>query len=135
MGVGYRSETPDLIRFSNDWFCGGKLEFYPPAKVSGIGRRFVPVPEAIYSEVAGARNNPVEAMRVAQLIEEHVRTSPEKSLGVVTTNMPQLELVEDLLLEVSAPVRAFCGDEKKFFLRNLETVQGDEMDRIILSLT
>jgi very-short-patch-repair endonuclease len=113
----------------------GKLEFYPPAKVSGIGRRFVPVPEAIYSEVAGARNNPVEAMRVAQLIEEHVRTSPEKSLGVVTMNMPQLELVEDLLLEASAPVRAFCGDEKKFFLRNLETVQGDKMDRIILSLT
>ena len=32
-------------------------------------------------------------------------------------------------------VRTFCADESKFFLRNLETVQGDEMDRIILSLT
>ena len=50
-------------------------------------------------------------------------------------NMPQLELLEELLLNASAPVRAFCSDDKRFFLRNLETVQGDEMDRIILSLT
>jgi hypothetical protein len=35
----------------------------------------------------------------------------------------------------SEKVREFCADESRFFLRNLETVQGDEMDRIILSLT
>ena len=130
----YRSETPDLIRFSNDWFYGGKLEMYPPAHITGIGRRLHYIPNAIYSE-SGQRNNPTEAKEVVKLIELHVREHPEKSLGVVTMNISQMELIEELLLVVSEQVRAFCSDESKFFLRNLETVQGDEMDRIILSLT
>ena len=132
----YRSETPDLIRFSNDWFYDNKLEMYPPAHISGIGRRFHYVPNAIYSEKAGQRNNPAEANEVANLIKLHVRECPDKSLGVVTMNIPQMELIdEQLQFFTSEDIRAFCADESKFFLRNLETVQGDEMDRIILSLT
>ncbi|MBU0569128.1 hypothetical protein KJ693_10965 [bacterium] len=47
-----------------------------------------------------------------------------------------MELIDgQLQFFQSEAVRAFCADESKFFLRNLETVQGDEMDRIILSLT
>jgi very-short-patch-repair endonuclease len=132
----YRSETPDLIRFSNDRFYKGKLEMYPPAHISGIGRRLHYVPNAIYSETAGQRNNPVEAKEVVKLIELHVREYPDKSLGVVTMNIPQMELIDEhLQLVTTDAVRAFCSNESKFFLRNLETVQGDEMDRIILSLT
>jgi len=132
----YRSETPDLIRFSNDWFYDNKLEMYPPAHISGIGRRFHYVPNAIYSETAGQRNNPAEANEVVKLIELHVREYRDKSLGVVTMNIPQMELIdEQLQFFTSEELRAFCADESKFFLRNLETVQGDEMDRIILSLT
>jgi very-short-patch-repair endonuclease len=130
----YRSETPDLIHFSNDWFYGGRLEMYPPAHVTGIGRRLHYIPNAIYSE-SGHRNNPTEAKEVVKLIELHIREHPKKSLGVVTMNISQMELIEELLLDVSEQARAFCTDESKFFLRNLETVQGDEMDRIILSLT
>lgn len=132
----YRSETPDLIRFSNDWFYDGKLEMYPPAHISGMGRRLQYVPNAIYSETAGLRNNPVEAREVVKLIELHVHDYPGKSLGVVTMNIPQMELIDELLhFFVPQNVQDFCADERKFFLRNLETVQGDEMDRIILSLT
>ncbi|MBI4333940.1 MAG: ATP-binding protein [Chloroflexi bacterium] len=139
----YRSETPDLIRFSNDWFYSrepgkpgtGRLEMYPPAHISGIGRRLHHVPGATYSETAGQRNNPVEAREVVKLIELHVRDYPEKSLGVVTMNIPQMELIDELLQATPPKVQGFCSDERKFFLRNLETVQGDEMDRIILSLT
>jgi very-short-patch-repair endonuclease len=130
----YRSETPDLISFSNNWFYGGKLEMYPPAHISGIGRRLHHLPNAVYSE-SGQRNNRVEAEEVVKLIELHVREHPDKSLGVVTMNIPQMELIDEQLIFVSDQVRAFCADETKFFLRNLETVQGDEMDRIILSLT
>ena len=130
----YRSETPDLIRFSNDWFYAGKLEMYPPANISGIDRRLHYLPNAVYSE-SGQRNNPGEAKEVVKLIELHVREHPDKSLGVVTMNIPQMELIDEQLIFVSDEVRTFCADESKFFLRNLETVQGDEMDRIILSLT
>ncbi len=132
----YRSETPDLIRFSNDWFYKGRLELYPPSHISGIGRRLHYVSNAVYSETAGKRNNPVEADEVVKLIDLHVRECPDKSLGVVTMNIPQMELIDERLqFFQSDAVRAFCADESKFFLRNLETVQGDEMDRIILSLT
>jgi very-short-patch-repair endonuclease len=130
----YRSETPDLIRFSNDWFYGGKLEMYPPAHVTGIGRRLHYIPNAIYSE-SGQRNNPAEAKEVVKLIELHIREHPEKSLGVVTMNISQMDLIDELLFDAPERIRTFCCDESKFFLRNLETVQGDEMDRIILSLT
>jgi very-short-patch-repair endonuclease len=132
----YRSETPDLIRFSNDWFYSGRLEMYPPAHISGIGRRLHYVSNAVYSETAGQRNNPVEAGEVVKLIELHVREYPEKSLGVVTMNISQMDLIDERLQVLqSDAVRAFCANDSKFFLRNLETVQGDEMDRIILSLT
>lgn len=130
----YRSETPDLIGFSNNWFYDRKLEMFPPAHISGIGRRLHYLPNAIYSE-SGQRNNPAEAAEVVMLVELHVREHPDKSLGVVTMNIPQMELIDEQLLSVSEQARAFCSDESKFFLRNLETVQGDEMDRIILSLT
>jgi len=130
----YRSETPDLIRFSNDFFYGGKLEMYPPAHVAGIGRRLHYLPDAVYSEF-GQRNNPVEAREVVKLIDLHIREHPDKSLGVVTMNISQVELIEELLLSATEAVRCFCSDESRFFVRNLETVQGDEMDRIILSLT
>ena len=131
----YRSETPDLIRFSNDWFYDRRLEMYPPAHISGIGRRLHYVPNANYSEMAGQRNNPAEAKEVVKLIELHVREYPDKSLGVVTMNIPQMELIDGLLQIAPRGVQTFCADESHFFLRNLETVQGDEMDRIILSLT
>ena len=104
----YRSETPDLIRFSNDWFYNGRLEMYPPARISGIGRRLHYVSNAIYSETAGQRNNPVEAEEVIKLIELHVRECPDKSLGVVTMNIPQVELIEERLQFLkSDAVRAF----------------------------
>ena len=136
----YRSETPDLIRFSNDWFYSdetgkGRLELYPPAHVTGAGRRLHYVKNAFFSESAGQRSNRREAEEVVSLIGAHVRDFPDKSLGVVTMNIPQMELIEELVQNAPQSVQAFCSDDVRFFLRNLETVQGDEMDRIIVSLT
>jgi very-short-patch-repair endonuclease len=131
----YRSETPDLIRFSNERFYRGKLELFPPAYVSGIGRRLHYVKNAVYSETEGQRNNRKEAEEVVSLVGAHVRDLPDKSLGVVTMNISQMELIEDLLQSAPQSVQMFCSDDAKFFVRNLQTVQGDEMDRIIVSLT
>ncbi len=129
----YRSETPDLIRFSNDWFYGGNLEMYPPAHISGIGRGLHYVPNAVFETGKGI--NPVEAQEVVNLIELHIRECADKSLGIVVMNIHQMEFIDELLMSATQQVQAFCADESRFFLRNLETVQGDEMDRIILGLT
>lgn len=128
----YRSETPDLIRFSNHFFYKDQLEMYPPAHVSGMGKKLHYVPSGIFTK---DRTNIQEADHILKLIEAHVKNCPAKSLGIVTMNIPQMELIDEKILTLSSDVRQFCGDENKFFLRNLETVQGDEMDRIILSLT
>ncbi len=41
-------------------------------------------------------------------------------------NIPQMELIDEYLQAIDkADVRAFCSNESMFFLRNLETVQGD----------
>ena len=46
-------------------------------------------------------------------------------------NIPQMELIDELIQDADTPeVQTFCADDARFFLRNLETVQGDEMDRI-----
>jgi hypothetical protein len=94
------------------------------------------LPNGIYGGATGQHTNEIEADEIIKLIESHVREFPRQSLGVVTMNIPQMELIDEKLqFFESDAVRTFCADESKFFLRNLETVQGDEMDRIILSLT
>jgi hypothetical protein len=45
-------ESEYLISFSNRWFYDRKLEMYPPAQISGIGRRLHYLPNAIYSQSA-----------------------------------------------------------------------------------
>lgn len=130
----YRSETPDLISFSNREFYEGKLEMYPPVRVAGIGRRCHLVPNGVFDS-GRSRTNLEEAKAVVRLVEDHVRNHRAHSLGVVAMNAEQMDLIESLLVSASVPVREFCADEEQFFIRNLETVQGDEMDRIIVSLT
>ncbi len=70
-------------------------------------------------------------LRVIQLSDKGCCLQVEGPPGI-----PQMELIDDLIEEADMPdIQTFCTDNARFFLRNLETVQGDEMDRIILSLT
>ena len=127
----YRSETPDLISFNNRRFYQDKLEICPPRQITGTGLNLVQVPTARFIDGI----NRVEAAEVVKIVAEHVKRRPNDSLGVVVMNYKQMELIEELLLKQPAEVRAFIGDEQKWFLRNLENVQGDEADYIILGLT
>jgi len=127
----YRSETPDLIAFNNAVFYAGGLEVCPPRVIRGTGLRHEHVPSGRFV----GQVNRAEAERIVALVEEHVSRLPGRSLGVVVMNYAQMELVERLLLEAGPVVQLFMADEDAFFLRNLETVQGDEADYIILGLT
>jgi hypothetical protein len=127
----YRSETPDLIAFNNARFYDGSLEVCPPRVVSGTGLKHEHVPEGRFV----GQVNRAEAERIVELVAEHVSKRPERSLGVVVMNYNQMELVEKLLADAPGFVQLFMSDEDSFFLRNLETVQGDEADHIILGLT
>lgn len=132
----YRSRDERLIAFSNEHFYGRELITFPSPRIGGreTGVTFVYVPDGVYGR-GGSRTNMVEARRVAELVLEHCRARPDLSLGVITMNTEQREAVEQVVRrlmrehpEVSSP------QTEEFFIKNLETVQGDERDVIVLGI-
>ncbi|MCP4701734.1 MAG: DUF4011 domain-containing protein [Gammaproteobacteria bacterium] len=140
--VHYRSQHPALIDFSNRAFYGGLLEM-PPASVDYPAIRYHAV-NGCYRE----RRNREEAEQVLTLLKGFW-SKPEElsSIGVITFNLPQRELIEDLLEKACREDSAFAARYRQqanrkhndrdigFFVKNLENVQGDERDVIIFSTT
>ncbi len=136
----YRSQHESLIAFSNSQFYEDRLVVFPaPVKRNsrlGVNHRFVK--DGVYLD----RCNMPEAERVIDAVLEHMMLCPEESLGVVTLNQTQRELIEDIFdrRSKSTPaVMEFLDRHKKagweFFIKNLENVQGDERDVIYISTT
>jgi very-short-patch-repair endonuclease len=104
----------------------------------GFGVKFLHVPDGVYDR-GGRRDNVREAEKVVGLVEEHLRRSPEQSIGVVTFNLAQADTIENHLEQFrrqnSELERYFAPDRReKFFVKNLESVQGDERDVLIFSV-
>jgi very-short-patch-repair endonuclease len=136
----YRSQHESLIAFSNSQFYENRLVVFPaPVKRNsslGVNHRFVK--EGIYLD----RRNIPEAERVVDAVLEHMKLQPAESLGVVTLNQTQRELIEDVFdrrSQGNQSVAQFLDHHKKagweFFIKNLENVQGDERDVIYISTT
>ena len=136
----YRSQHPSLIAFSNQEFYDRKLIVFPsPHQTSrSLGVSYHYVEDGIYKD----QMNEVEAKRVVDAVVEHILTRPGDSLGVVTLNIKQRDLIEEMLEERlrSRPeakrFREYWHREgADYFVKNLETVQGDERDCILISTT
>lgn len=136
----YRSRHEDLVAFSNYKFYEGKLITYPSAHAEGndVGIEFFDA-HGIYRRGGGAYN-PIEAKKVAERVIEHFTTRPDLSVGVVTFSVAQADAVVDALDEARQHRRDldrfFDTDDRLggFFVRSLESVQGDERDVIIFSV-
>ena len=134
----YRSKHEDLIAFSNHRFYDDTLVTFPSAQaqVDTLGVKLVYVPDGIYDR-GGKRNNLKEAEKVADLVFEHFRLYPKKTLGVVTFSIAQMETVEDAIdrrLKEQPDFESFFKEDRLegFFVKNLENVQGDETGRNLL---
>lgn len=136
----YRSQHESLIAFSNSQFYENRLVVFPaPVKRNsslGVNHRFVK--DGVYLD----RRNIPEAERVVDAVLEHMKLQPAESLGVVTLNQTQRELIEDIFdrrSQGNQSVSQFLDHHKKagweFFIKNLENVQGDERDVIYISTT
>ena len=86
------------------------------------------------------RTNKAEAEAVVAEIKRRYK-DPElskQSLGVVTFNISQQHLIDDLLNEActqDAQLEKWVyGAEEPLFIKNLENVQGDERDVILFSI-
>lgn len=135
----YRSQHESLIAFSNHHFYKNLVVFPSPyAKNPGLGVKYRYVRSGLYKD----RQNKPEAQRVVDAVLEHMIKRPAESLGVVTLNQTQRELIEDLLdkkLKTFKEGVEFLGywenEGWPFFVKNLENVQGDERDVIFISTT
>ena len=139
----YRSEHESLIAFSNHHYYGGGLITFPSARTEDTAVKFRFVEEAVY-ERAEARSNTIEAQAVVDEVVERLKNqlhlNPQKSIGIVTFNSEQQRLIEDLLdneRRKSPPIEPFFSDDltEPVFVKNLESVQGDERDIMFFSLT
>ena len=150
----YRSRDESLVAFSNRHYYGGRLLTFPsPLTIvpgsdaapggHGIslrrvrGRYFRPEDRARHPHVQ-PNTNPLEAKRVVEEVLRHVEACPDRlpSLGVITFNDRQRDLIENSLREIASPRVIEALDARDgLFVRNLENVQGEERDTILFSAT
>ena len=136
----YRSRDQRLIAFSNKNIYGGSLTTFPGAIV-GTPVTHCLIPFRPITGVRGARSNPDEVEKVVEIVLEHARKTPHETLGVIAFGQRHAYNLDDALnhrlIEISDPsLDEFFSEktEERFFIKNIERVQGDERDAIILSV-
>ena len=134
----YRSRYEQLISFSNKNFYDNDLITFPSAKgdARGVGVDYYYVDGTFDRQ---SKTNLKEAERVVELVFENIEQYPTRSLGVVAFSVAQQTLIEKLIAKrrQNDPSKEpfFKSDHTEpFFVKNLETVQGDERDTIIFSI-
>ena len=91
----YRSRSLDLITFSNTHFYQNKLSLLP--HFDDINRH---EPAIRYMNVKGIwqqNTNPVEAEAILTLLDQLAVDLPGRSIGIVTFNYTQQQLIQDML--------------------------------------
>ena len=140
----YRSRYEELIAFSNYAFYKGRLYVAPNVEHSKKAPiEFHLMKDAIWSD----RSNIVEAKYIVALLKDIFRDRKhEETIGIITFNSNQKDLIMDLIDEqcvvdtvFAAQVRAESmreqdGEDIGLFIKNIESVQGDERDIIIFSI-
>jgi very-short-patch-repair endonuclease len=138
----YRSKRESLIAFSNENFYDQELVTFPSVRdVDGDSAvRLEFLKNGRWQAGTSGGFNTVEAHRAAEMVMEHAKTTPDRSLGVITMNQRQQLLVVDEIEKCRhqhPELEEFFSDAKKvepFFVKNLENVKGDERDVIFLSV-
>jgi very-short-patch-repair endonuclease/DNA polymerase III delta prime subunit len=133
----YRSKDERLISFSNHHIYSGRLITFPSiCDEKPITHILVSHDPSLGGQEESASRE-VEA--VVQQILLHAETRPHESLGVITMGIKHAQRIQvalDRTLVQHPDLEEFFALDRseRFFVKNLETVQGDERDAIILSI-
>ena len=135
----YRSQHEHLITYSNYSFYDANLLTFPGAvqEADDLGVEVFRV-DGVYRR-GGQRDNPIEAQKVGERVLFHAQRHPHLTLGVVAFSEAQastIDAVLDKLADAHPELRRIReqGRLDGLFVKNLETVQGDERDIIIFSM-
>jgi very-short-patch-repair endonuclease len=138
----YRSQHPGLIAVSNRNFYDNKLLLPPSVLVEkagdGLGVVFHQTPSGGYDR-GRSSTNVLEADIVAEAVCQFARTWPDKSLGVGTFSVAQRDVIRariDARRRETPELEPFFSTNRAapFFVKNLESIQGDERDVIFISV-
>jgi very-short-patch-repair endonuclease len=133
----YRSRDERLIAFSNAHLYDWSLTTFPgihgPETI-----RHVDVPFQ-GGQHGNDDSSAAEVQQVVDLIIEHAEQRPDESLGVIAMGIKHADRIEEELrrvLQERDDLEAFFDEnrDERFFVKNLERVQGDERDAIILTV-
>lgn len=134
----YRSRHESLIAFSNRQFYENKLYTFPSVNDRESKVSLVHI-DGVFDR-GKTRQNRAEAEAVlAELTRRcHDEELSRYSVGIVTFNISQQNLIDDLLTEAYAKDSLLeqwaYESEEPVFIKNLENVQGDERDVILFSI-
>ena len=135
----YRSQHEELIAFSNHYVYDNELVIFPSPQMSSdqLGVSLYRVNGTYQRGV-----NLVEAQEICEAVTYFMKEMPDRSLGVVAMNQSQMEHIEGIMLRkvqehkhVQDYIEKWEKDNdalEKFFVKNLENVQGDERDVIFI---
>ncbi|MGI6231111.1 MAG: AAA domain-containing protein [Tractidigestivibacter sp.] len=134
----YRSHHESLISFSNREFYDGSMFTFPSAD-DGVSRVRMKKVNGIFERGASRRYNLAEAKAIVNEIEQRYEQGYKGSIGIVTFNIPQQKLIQDLFeqacIDNSGLEKWANKRDEPLFIKNLENVQGDERDVILFSIT
>ena len=140
----YRSRDEALIAFSNHHYYGNRLVTFPSPSTGSEALVFHKI-DGIYAKGEG-RFNEAEAKAIAAYAVARLTAwldLPEdqrQTLGVITFNIQQQELILDLLDQArrdNPALEWFFEDDREeaVIVKNLENIQGDERDVMLFSIT
>ena len=155
----YRSSHESLITFSNENFYNGNLMVYPSGtkkddKGMNLGLEFFLLSTRDYRRgEKGDNTNPAEAESVVTGVMKHYRDYPAESIGIATFNEAQqrciyAEIDKQLAIPDNNHLRRYFYPNREqqgepdaplsvrepCFVKNLESLQGDERDVIFISV-
>lgn len=139
----YRSKYEELIAFSNYAFYNGKLYVSPNVEEPERPPIEVHKVNGLWENKANVK----EARTIVELLKEFFQTRQNnETVGIITFNVSQRDLINDLIDDESARdpefgkavnrelIRFDNGEDVGLFIKNIESVQGDERDVIIFSV-
>jgi hypothetical protein len=144
--VHYRSRYRELIAFSNAAFYGNRLSVpvrHPDAQTARVKPVEVIRADGRYQD----QSNLEEAQEVVEYLAKAWRKGSPPSVGVVTFNRVQADVIEEAIEARAQSDEGFAsalmrerertedGADMGFFVKNVENVQGDERDVIVFSTT
>ncbi len=138
----YRCQQEELIAFSNHAIYQGSLKTIPApqSRLAKAAIYWTNVPDGVYD----AGGNLAEARVVIDTAVQILRLPQPQSIGIVTFNLVQRRIILDEIdrriasdanfAELWANAATNPRVDERPFVKNIESVQGDERDVIIFSL-